>query len=43
MILGDLCRDARTRDEARRQATHPATVKPELVTDTANQAWSWDI
>ena len=26
----------------RRQATHPATVKPELAAD-ARQVWSWDI
>lgn len=29
--------------ERRRQATHPATVKPELVATRANQCWSWDI
>ena len=25
------------------QATHPATVKPELVAHAPNQVWSWDI
>jgi putative transposase len=29
--------------ERRRQATHPATVKPELVATEPNQVWSWDI
>jgi putative transposase len=29
--------------ERRRQATHPARVKPELVADGPNQVWSWDI
>ena len=29
--------------ERRRQATHPAKVKPELVADAANRVWSWDI
>jgi putative transposase len=29
--------------ERRRHATHPATVKPELVATAANQVWSWDI
>ena len=29
--------------ERRRQATHPAKVKPELVADGPNQVWSWDI
>ena len=29
--------------ERRRQATHPATVKPELVAHAPNQCWSWDI
>ncbi len=29
--------------ERRRQATHPATVKPELVATRPNQVWSWDI
>jgi len=30
-------------NERRRQATHPATVKPELVATTPNAVWSWDI
>jgi putative transposase len=29
--------------ERRRQATHPARVRPELVARKANQVWSWDI
>jgi putative transposase len=29
--------------ERRRQATYPATVKPELVADAPNRVWSWDI
>jgi putative transposase len=29
--------------ERRRQATHPAKVKPELVADGPSQVWSWDI
>jgi putative transposase len=29
--------------ERRRQATHPATVRPELVATAPNQVWSWDI
>jgi transposase InsO family protein len=29
--------------ERRRQASHPARVKPELVATSANQVWSWDI
>lgn len=29
--------------ERRRQATHPAKVKPELVADAPNVCWSWDI
>lgn len=29
--------------ERRRQATHPAHVKPELVADTVNAVWSWDV
>ena len=29
--------------ERRRQATHPAKVKPELVADRPNVVWSWDI
>jgi putative transposase len=29
--------------ERRRQATHPARVKPELVAQAPNEVWSWDI
>lgn len=29
--------------ERRRHATHPATVKPELVATEPNSVWSWDI
>jgi putative transposase len=29
--------------ERRRQATHPARVKPELVATGPNRCWSWDI
>jgi putative transposase len=29
--------------ERRRQATHPATVKPELLATGPNTIWSWDI
>jgi putative transposase len=29
--------------ERRRQATHPARVRPELVATGPNQVWSWDI
>lgn len=29
--------------ERRRQGTHPATVKPELVATRPNAVWSWDI
>ena len=29
--------------ERRRQATHPAKVKPELMADAPSQVWSWDI
>ncbi len=29
--------------ERRRHATHPATVKPELVATAPNSVWSWDI
>jgi len=37
-----LAAEGQTR-ERRRQATHPATVKPELVADAPNRCWSWDI
>jgi hypothetical protein len=36
-------RDAGESRERRRQATHPATVKPELAATAPNQVWSWDI
>ncbi len=29
--------------ERRRQATHPAKVKPELLADAPSQVWTWDI
>src|ERR1043165_4342771 len=29
--------------ERRRQATHPARIKPELVASAPNVVWSWDI
>ena len=29
--------------ERRRQATHPAKVKPELIAGAPNEVWSWDI
>lgn len=29
--------------ERRRQARHPAVVKPELIATAPNQVWSWDI
>lgn len=29
--------------ERRRHATHPATIKPELVATAPNSVWSWDI
>jgi putative transposase len=38
-----LLRQAGETRERRRQATHPATVKPELVATASNQVWSWDI
>ena len=38
-----LLRQAGESKERRRQATHPATVKPELVALEPNQVWSWDI
>jgi putative transposase len=36
-------RDAGESRERRRQATHPATAKPELMAAAPNQVWSWDI
>src|SRR5205085_2285813 len=38
-----LLRQAGEARERRRQASHPATVKPELVATAPNQVWSWDI
>src|SRR6266566_4913860 len=36
-------RQAGESKERRRQATHPAAVKPELMAAAPNQVWSWDI
>ena len=36
-------REAGESKERRRQATHPAAVKPELTATAPNQVWSWDI
>jgi len=38
-----LLRRAGESRERRRQATHPATVKPELIATAPNTVWSWDI
>ncbi len=38
-----LLRRAGENREPRRQATHPASVKPELVASAPNRVWSWDI
>jgi putative transposase len=38
-----LLRQASGTRERRRQAAHPASVKPELVATAPNQVWSWDI
>jgi putative transposase len=38
-----LLRQAGEVRERRRQATHPATVKPELMASIPNEVWSWDI
>jgi transposase InsO family protein len=38
-----LLRQAWESRERRREATHPATVKPELVATEPNRVWSWDI
>ena len=38
-----ILRDRHQVRERRRQARHPAHVKPELVADGPNQVWSWDI
>ncbi len=38
-----LLRQAGESRDRRAQATHPATVKPELIATGPNQVWSWDI
>jgi putative transposase len=38
-----LLRQAGEVRERRRQATHPAKVKPELLASAPNEVWSWDI
>jgi putative transposase len=38
-----LLRRAGETRERRRQAVHPAAVKPELLATAPNQVWSWDI
>jgi putative transposase len=38
-----LLREAGETGDRRRHATHPPTVKPELVATRPNQVWSWDI
>jgi putative transposase len=38
-----LLRAAGENRERRAQATHPAAVKPELMAEGPNRAWSWDI
>ncbi len=38
-----IARQAGQSRERRRQATHPATVKPELLADGPSQVWTWDI
>jgi putative transposase len=38
-----LLRAAGETGDRRRHATHPATVKPELVAAAPNRVWSWDI
>lgn len=38
-----LLRQAGEVRERRRQATHPAKAKPELVAHSPNEVWSWDI
>jgi transposase InsO family protein len=38
-----IARTAGQSRERRRQATHPATVKPELCANGPSQVWSWDI
>jgi putative transposase len=44
--ISTMYRVLRSQDEVRerrRQATHPARVRPELVARGPNQVWSWDI
>lgn len=38
-----ILREAGQNGERRRQATHPAKVKPELVADAPSQVFTWDI
>ena len=38
-----IAKDAGQTRERRRQATHPAKVKPELMAERPSQIWSWDI
>lgn len=38
-----LLRERGETGDRRRHATHPATVKPELVAEAPNRVWSWDI
>jgi transposase InsO family protein len=38
-----IARQAGQTRERRRQATHPAKVKPELLADGPSQIWTWDI
>ncbi|CQD24118.1 transposase [Mycobacterium lentiflavum] len=38
-----LLREAGQTGDRRRQASHPASVKPELVAYQPNSVWSWDI
>jgi putative transposase len=38
-----LLRQAGETRERRRQASHPARIKPELAATAPNQVWSWDI
>ena len=38
-----LLREQGETGDRRRHATHPAKVKPELVADSPNTVWSWDI
>jgi transposase InsO family protein len=38
-----IARDAGQSRERRRQATHSAKVKPELLADGPSQVWTWDI